>query len=107
RRQLPKDKEETFAQLKSRKQEITIESEKISEEIDQIQEHLHELKVFGKVKAEGSVFAGVKIYIRDTLQEVRADTKNVTYFMENGFIRTGKYEAPDLTGLQMPEGYSS
>ena len=107
RRQLPKDKEETLGQLKSRKQEITIESEKISEEIDQIQEHLHELKVFGKVKAEGSVFAGVKIYIRDTLQEVRADTKNVTYFMEGGFIRTGKYEAPDLTGLQMPEGYSN
>ena len=107
RRTLPKDKEETLAQLKSRKQDITIESEKISEEIDQIQEHLHELKVFGKVKAEGNVFAGVKIYIRDTLQEVRADTKNVTYFMEGGFIRTGKYEAPDLTGLEMPEGYSS
>ena len=93
--------------MTSRKQEITIEPEKISEEIDQIQEHLHALKVFGKVKAEGNVFAGVKIYIRDTLQEVRADTKNVTYFMEGGFIRTGKYEAPDLTGLEMPEGYSS
>lgn len=106
RRTLPKDKEETLAKLKERKQEITIESEKISEEIDEIQEHLHELKAVGKVKASGNVYSGCKIYVRDTLQDVRNDMKSVTFFMEGGFIRTGKYEEPNMADVKMPEGYS-
>ncbi len=107
RRTLPKDKEETLGKLKDRRQEITIASEKISEEIDEIQQHLHELKAVGKVKASGNIYSGVKIYIRDALQEVRSDMKNVTVFMEGGFIRTGKYEEPDMSEIKMPEGYSN
>ncbi len=107
RKTLPKDKEENLKNYKDRRQQITIESEKISEEVEQIQQHLHELRVVGKVKASGTVYSGVKVYVRDVVDEVRTDVKSVTFFFEQGFIRRGKYEAPDMTDIKAPEGYSS
>ena len=107
RRSLPKEKEENLAKLKDRNQEITVESEKISEEIDQIQERLHELKAVGKVMASGTVYAGVKVTIRDVTDDVRTDVKSVTFSYEGGFVRRGKYEAPDMSDVGAPEGYSA
>lgn len=107
RRALPKDKEDALNSYRSRKEEITMESEKITDEMNQIQEKLREMRQIGKVKAEGNVYSGVKIYIRDTLQEVRNDMKNLVFFMDGGFIRTGKYESPDMTDVKAPEGYST
>lgn len=107
RRSLPKEKEEMLAKLKSRKQEITIETEKISEEIDQILERLHELKVVGKVKAAGTVYSGVNVTIRDATDQVRSEVKSLTFYFEGGFVRRGKYEAPDMTDVKAPEGYST
>ena len=70
-----------------------------------MQEHLRDLKVVGKVKASGTVYAGVKVFVRDLLDEVRTDVKSVTFYAENGFIRRGKYEAPAT--IKGPDGYTS
>lgn len=107
RRTLPKEKEDTLNNLKNRKQEIVVKSEEYASEVEQILQRLHELKIFGKVKAFGTVYSGVKIYVRDVVDEVRADVKSVTFFFENGFVRRGKYEEPDMTDVKAPEGYSS
>lgn len=107
RRSLPKEKQDQLNSLKNRKQEITVKSEEYSTEVEQILQRLHELKVFGKVKASGTVFSGVKIYIRDVVDEVRADVKSVTFFFEGGFVRRGKYEDPDMTDVKAPDGYST
>lgn len=107
RRSLPKEKQDHLDNLKNRKQEIIVKSEEYSTEVEQILQRLHELKVFGKVKAFGTVYSGVKIYVRDVVDEVRADVKSVTFFFENGFVRRGKYEEPDMTDVKAPEGYSS
>lgn len=61
RRTLPHDKEENLIKLISRKEEIISESDAMSAEIQQIQQHLRDLKVIGKVSAMGTVYTGVKI----------------------------------------------
>ena len=80
----------------------------IEKELSEIQARLHELKIIGKVSVSGTVYAGVKIFIRDVKDEVRTDVKNVTFFYENGFVRRGKYEAPDTdVTKQVLNGFSS
>ncbi|MBP5587473.1 MAG: FapA family protein [Treponema sp.] len=107
RRTLAKEKQDQLDALKKRKDEISVKSEEYAKEVEQILQRLHELKVFGTVKAFGTVYSGVKIYIRDVVDEVRTDVKSVTFFFENGFVRRGKYEEPDMNGIKAPDGYSA
>ena len=107
RKTLPHEKEETLKNSIIRKNEIENESEVMTEEIQQIQQHLRELKIIGKVSASGTVYAGVKIYIRDVKEEIRNDTKAVTFYLENGFVRHGKYEPPTAEDMKRtPDGYA-
>lgn len=108
RRSLPKEKEESLAKLTDRKNQITTDSGKMTEEIQQIQARLRELKVVGKVNASGTVYAGVKIYVRDEKDEVKTDVKAVTFYYENGFVRRGKYDPNQTTeSIREPDGYST
>ena len=106
RKKLPQEKEEKLKNLKERCEQITEELEKMTTEINSIQEHLRELKAIGKVKVEGDVYAGVKIYIRDVLDEVKIDTKGVTFYYDKAFSKRGPYEPPALAEEQ-PDGYSA
>ena len=106
RRTIPKDKEQSLVEFCRRRDEIMEQNEEVNSEISKIQERLRELKVVGKVCASGTVYAGVKVYVRDEKDEVIADVKNVTFYYENGFVRRGKYEEPDLSDITDPPGYS-
>ncbi len=106
RKKLPQEKEEKLKILKERCDQISEELEKMTEEINKIQEHLRDLKAVGKVKVEGDVYAGVKVYIRDVLDEVKIDTKGVTFFYDKAFSKRGPYEPPSLAEEQ-PDGYSA
>ena len=106
RKKLPQEKEEKLKTLKERCEQISAELEKMTQEINSIQEHLRELKAVGKVKVEGDVYAGVKIYIRDVLDEVKIDTKGVTFYYDKAFSKRGPYEPPALAEEQ-PDGYSA
>ena len=106
RKKLPQEKEEKLKTLKERCEQISEELEAMTDEINKIQEHLRDLKAIGKVKVEGDVYAGVKIYIRDVLDEVKIDTKSVTFFYDKAFSKRGPYEPPSLAEEQ-PDGYSA
>ncbi len=106
RKRLPQEKEEKLKTLKERCEQISEELEKMTDEINKIQEHLRDLKAIGKVKVEGDVYAGVKIYIRDVLDEVKIDTKGVTFYYDKAFSKRGPYEPPALAEEQ-PDGYSA
>ncbi len=106
RRTIPKDKEQSLIDFTRRRDEILDQNDEVNSEISKIQERLRELKVVGKVCASGTVYAGVKVYVRDEKDEVIADVKNITFFYENGFVRRGKYEEPDLSDITDPPGYS-
>ena len=103
RKKLPQEKEEKLKTLKERCEQISEELEVMTDEINKIQEHLRDLKAIGKVKVEGDVYAGVKIYIRDVLDEVKIDTKSETFFYDKAFSKRGPYEPPTLAEEQ-PDG---
>ncbi len=108
RKNLSPEKEENLSNLMSRKQEIHHDVDEMSAEIQELQDHLRELKVVGTVSASGAVYPGVKINIRDVREDIRNETKAVTFFYEDGFIRYGKYEQAATTDeVRVPDGYST
>ncbi len=108
RKTLPPEKEENLGTLMNRKEEIHSEVDQMSAEIQELQDHLRELKIVGTVSASGAVYSGVKINIRDVKEEIRNETKAVTFFYEDGFIRYGKYEAAQAEDeARVPDGYST
>lgn len=108
RKKLSQDKEEKLKSYKDTLSQISNDLEEMSNEIEKIQLHLRELKVAGKVKVEGTVYSGVKIYIRDVLDEVKMDTKSVTFYYEKSFSKRGPYEPPSLTSQEeQPDGYTT
>ena len=106
RKKLPQEKEEKLKGLKERCNQISADLEEMTKEINTIQAHLRELKAVGKVKVESNVYAGVKVYVRDVLDEVKIDTPGVTFYYEKSFSKRGPYEPPALT-LEEPDGYTA
>ena len=106
RKSLPGDKEETLKKFLNRKNQIIDENKEISGEIESLQSHLRDLKAVGKVKVEGTVYPGTKIYVRDVLDEVHNEVTGCTFFYENAFAKRGKYEPPSLDVTKGPEGYN-
>ncbi|MCH5292286.1 MAG: FapA family protein [Treponema sp.] len=106
RKKLPQEKEEKLQSLKERCAQISTELEEMTKEINSIQSHLRDLKAVGKVKVESSVYAGVKVYVRDVLDEVKIDSPGVTFYYEKSFSKRGPYEPPSLN-LEEPDGYTT
>ena len=106
RKKLSQEKEEKLKDLKERCEQISKELSEMSKEINSIQAHLRELKAVGKVKAESNVYAGVKVYVRDVLDEVKIDTQGVTFYYEKSFSKRGPYEPPALA-MEEPDGYTA
>lgn len=106
RKKLPQEKEEKLQSLKERCAQISTELEEMTKEINSIQSHLRDLKAVGKVKVESNVYAGVKVYVRDVLDEVKIDCPGVTFYYEKSFSKRGPYEPPSLN-LEEPDGYTT
>ena len=106
RKKLPVEKEEKLQSLKNRIKEIATELESMTSEIESIQAHLRELKAVGKVKVENIVYAGVKVYVRDVLDEVKMDVKSVTFYYDKSFSKRGPYEPPAAV-IEEPDGYTN
>ncbi|MDE7383197.1 MAG: FapA family protein, partial [Treponemataceae bacterium] len=106
RRSLPADKEDALQKLISRKDEIVVESNEMSAEINELQEHLRDLKAVGKVKIEGITYPGTKIFVRDVLDEIHSEVKNCTFYFEDSFAKRAKYEPPLFDYSKGPEGYN-
>ena len=105
---LPTGKEEAYQQLKENKLTLETEVQRTEKELEQIKSYLNSLKNDGRVSASGDVFTGVKIVIRDTVEEVRSDCKAVTFYLDNSFIRYGKYQDDDAEDAKkVPSGYSA
>ena len=106
RKRLSQEKETKLTTIKQRFKVLSAEIEEMNKEIDSIQSHLRELKAVGKVKVEDTVYTGVKIYVRDVLDEVKIDTKKVTFFYDKSFSKRGDYEPPSMT-IEEPDGYTT
>lgn len=109
RRNFPHDKEEILAKNIARKEEILSIIQPMTTEVEEIQTYLRELKVVGKISVSGTIYAGVKVYVRDAYEDIATDKKNVTIMYRDGFVySSGKYEAPLPEEInRVPDGYST
>lgn len=109
RRNFPHDKEEILAKNIARKGEILSIIQPMTTEVEEIQTYLRELKVVGKISVSGTIYAGVKVYVRDAYEDIATDKKNVTIMYRDGFVySSGKYEAPLPEEInRVPDGYST
>ena len=108
RKRLPQEKQDKLTKLKSENKILAEELDSINKEIDGIQAHLRDLKAVGKVKVEETVYSGVKIYVRDLMDEIKMDTKNITFSYDKSFPtpKHSSYEPPSLTQEEI-EGYAA
>lgn len=105
---LPKEKEDQLAELITAQSAMEAELQKTKTDIEAAQKYLDTLKGRGKISASDAVHAGVKIAIRDQVNDIHATQHSVTFAMdESGVIKAGKYEAPDESLKGELEGYAS
>jgi len=107
RKSLPEDKEAYMQELMDRRQILTEEIKQADDGIKKLQEYMNEIQVRGRISASTKVYPGVKIVIRDVKEDVRTDHRAVTFVLENGLIRSVKYEEPDELAKKGLDGYSS
>jgi len=107
RKSLPEEKEVFMGELMDKRQALTYDLNKNKEETAKIEEFLDNIKTRGRVSASAKVYPGVKIIIRDAVNEVRTEYKAVTFVLENNLIRVTKYEEPDEETKKAPDGYTA
>jgi uncharacterized protein (DUF342 family) len=107
RKSLPEDKEASLQELMDKRQLLSEDLQKVTEELTKLQEYLNTIKIRGKVSASSKVYPGVKIIIRDAMNDVRTEYRAVTFILENNMVRVTKYEEPDEESQKAPDGYST
>ena len=107
RKTLSEEKEANMGELMDKRQLLLLELKKNMEESQKIQEFLAAIKARGRVSASSKVYPGVKVIIRDVVNEVRTDYKDVTFLLENNLIRVSKYEEPYEDISRGPDGYTA
>ena len=107
RKTLPEDKEAALQEMMDSKNVLIAEQQKNAERIQEIQTLLASLKVRGRVSASAKVYPGVRVVIRDTIDDVRTEYKAATFVLENGLIRVTKYEEPDEAAKKGPDGHTT
>ncbi len=109
RKFLPKEKEDNLSSFINQRTELMTSSESMTEEINEINVRLRELKVVGCVNASGTVYPGVKVIVRDEVDEVRSDCKAVSFYYDNGFVKRGKYDPSQQSSEEVEElsGYTA
>jgi uncharacterized protein (DUF342 family) len=107
RKTLPEDKEAALQEMLDKKNALTEGQQKNAERIQEIQTFLNSLKIRGRVSASTKVYPGVKVVIRDIIDDVRTEYKAATFVLENGLIRVTKYEEPDESAKKGPDGHTT
>jgi uncharacterized protein (DUF342 family) len=103
RKSLPEDKEFLLSELMDQRNSLVSELLKINNEINKQQEAQDSIQTKGRVSASNMIYPGTKIIIRDVVQDIRSDYRSVTFVLEDGLIRAGKYEEPDEEVKKGPE----
>ena len=107
RKSLPEDKEAYLRELMDKRQVLISDLQKNNEENGNIQELLNGIKTRGRVSASSKVYPGVKVIIRDVLNDIRTEYRAVTFILENNLVRVTKYEEPDEDIKRVPDGYTT
>ncbi|MDR1302026.1 MAG: FapA family protein [Treponema sp.] len=107
RKSLPEDKEIQMQELMERHRALLAEMKEIDEKIGTIQELINGVKIRGRVSASDKILPGVKVIIRDVVENVKNEYRATTFILENDLIRVTKYEEPDEEAKRGPDGYTT
>ena len=105
----PEEKETTLKQKKEQFYICETDIREIRLEIEQIRRYLATLKTEGCVSISGNIYTGVRIVIKDIIEDVRVDCKATTFHLENGLVKYGPYVdyTNDEDVKRAPSGYSA
>jgi uncharacterized protein (DUF342 family) len=107
RKSLPEDKEAYLQTLDEKRVEILTDLGKIAEEIESAQDRLGNLQARGRVSASSKVYPGVRVVIKDSIEDVRSEYRTVTFILEDGLVKITRYEEPDMEGTGRAGGYTT
>ena len=107
RKSLPEDKEAFMGELMDRRQSLMSDLSKNKEDTIKLDEFLNTIKTRGRVSASAKVYPGVKIIIKEAMNDIRTEYRAVTFILENGLVRVTKYEEPDEEVKRSPDGYTT
>ncbi|MDR2483845.1 MAG: FapA family protein [Treponema sp.] len=106
RKSLPPDKEEQLKEIMGTQKVLTADLKQVTEDIEKLQEKLNTVKTRGRVSASDKIFPGVKVVIRDAIEDVKNEYKAITFVLDNDLIKAIKYEEPDEEAKRGPAGYT-
>ncbi len=78
--------------LQKRKNALTKERGPLIEERDNLRDYLAQLRGSGRISAEGRVYAGVKMHIREAALEVRNEFNKTTFIGEGGAVKPTRFQ---------------
>lgn len=82
-------------QLQKRKNTLTKERGPLIEERDGLRDYLAQLRGTGRISAEGRIYAGVKMHIREAALEVRNEFNKTTFIAEGGAVKATRFQDLD------------
>jgi len=89
----PSPKAQSLLSQKKMLNNLTVEKNNCTTEIERRLDYLESLKVSGKICASKTVHPGVKLFVKDAALDITNPYGNaVTFIVENGFITTSSYE---------------
>jgi uncharacterized protein len=92
KKEIPKEKVQQFKDLQARNKELTEELERVQNDISELETYLDGLKLAGKISASGTVYTGVKLYVKEAFLDVHSEFNGVTFGAEAKQIKIQKYE---------------
>ncbi len=92
KKEISEEKIKNAKEMQTRRNELQTSLEEEKKELESLDEYLSQLRVAGKVSASGTVYPGVKIYIKDASLDVRNEFRNVTFISEANTVKVTKYE---------------
>jgi uncharacterized protein (DUF342 family) len=107
RKSLPEDKEAYLQTLDEKRVEILTDLRRNAGEIEKAQDLLGNLQARGRVSASSRVYPGVRVIIKDAIEDVRSEYRAVTFILEDGLVRIAKYEEPGTETARGSDGYST
>jgi uncharacterized protein (DUF342 family) len=107
RKSLPEDKETYLQNLDEKRVEILTDLKTNTKEIEKAQDLLGNLQARGRVSASSRVYPGVRVIIKDAVEDVRSEYRAVTFILEDGLVKITKYEEPGTESARGSDGYST
>jgi len=92
RKKLSPEKMAVFTEQKDKAQALQKELARMGELIQKKQDYLDSLQLMGRVSVSGTVFAGVRVIIKDVEMEVTRDYNSKTFVRDGAAIKLAPYQ---------------